>query len=122
MSLEAFEQHCELDIVMQSLHTTNTNDTWSYIWGSKKYLPVKAYMHLIGYDTVHPTLKWIWKTKYQTNHKVFFWLLLQDRLNTRGMLRRKNMYLDSYVCEMCIRQREESLWHLFFICLFANNC
>jgi hypothetical protein len=51
-----------------------------------------------------------------------FWLLLQDRLNTRGLLRRKNMYLDSYVCELCIRQREEILWHLFFRCPFAKNC
>jgi hypothetical protein len=106
---------------MQSLQLTNTKDTWSYIWGTKNYSSVKAYMHLLGFDSVHPTLKWIWKTKCQTKHKVFFWLLLQDRLNTRGMLRRRNMYLDSYVCEICIRQREESLWHLFFRCSFAKN-
>jgi hypothetical protein len=122
MSLKAFEQYCELDIFMQSLHPTNTKDTWSYIWGSKNYSSLKAYRHLIDYDSVHTTLKWIWKTKCQTKHKVFLWLLLQDRLNTKGMLRRKNMYLDSYVCEMCIWLRVESLWHLFFRCSFAKNC
>jgi hypothetical protein len=106
---------------MQSLHLTNTNDTWSYIWGTKNYSSVKAYMHMLAYDLVHPTLKWIWKTKCQTKHKVFFWLLLQDKLNTRGMLRRRNMYLDSYACEMCIQQREESLRHLFFRCSFAKK-
>jgi hypothetical protein len=107
---------------MQTLHLTNSSDTWSYIRGPKNYSPVKAYRHLLGSTTVHPTLKWIWKTKCQTKYKVFFWLLLQDRLNTRGMLRRRNMYLDSNVCEMCIRQREESLWHLFFRCFFAKYC
>jgi hypothetical protein len=39
----------------------------------------------------------------------------------KGMLRRRNMYLDSYVCEMCIRQREESLYHLFFRCPFIKK-
>jgi hypothetical protein len=78
--------------------------------------------HLLGTTAVHPTLKWTWKTKCQTKHKVIFCLLLQDRLNTRRMLRRRNKYLDSYVCEMCIRRREESLWHLLYICSFAKNC
>jgi hypothetical protein len=106
---------------MQSLQPSHENDTWTYIWGSKNYSSVKAYPHLMGTSAVHPTLKWTWKTKCQTKHKVFFWLLLQDIPNTRGLLRRKNMHLDSYVCEMCIRQREESLWHLFFICSFAKK-
>jgi len=32
------------------------------------------------------------------------------------------MVLDSYSCELCILQREESLKHLFFRCRFARNC
>lgn len=55
-------------------------------------------------------------------HKVFFWLLMNDRLNTRGLLRRNNMALDSYVCELCILQKEESLKHLFLSCNFAMAC
>jgi hypothetical protein len=53
---------------------------------------------------------------------VFFWLLLKNRLNTRRMLQRKNMALDSYDCELCLLQREESLRHLFFKCSFTKNC
>jgi hypothetical protein len=37
-------------------------------------------------------------------------------------MRRRNMTLDSYVCEMCLLQREETLRHLFFSCPFAKNC
>jgi hypothetical protein len=97
MSLEAFDQYCEVDIFMQSLHPTNTNDTWSYIWGTRNYSSVKAHRHMLGYDSVHPTLKWIWKTKRQTKHKVFFWLLLQDMLNTReGGAKKK--YVSEFLC------------------------
>jgi hypothetical protein len=52
---------------------------------------------MLGYDSVHPTLKWIWKTKRQTKHKVFFWLLLQDMLNTReGGAKKK--YVSEFLC------------------------
>jgi hypothetical protein len=61
-----------------------------------------------------------------TKHKIiiesFFWLLLQNRLNTGAMLRRRQMQLDSYNCELCLRQNEETLQHLFLRCSFANNC
>jgi predicted nucleic acid-binding Zn ribbon protein len=55
-------------------------------------------------------------------HKVFYWLLIKNRLNTRSLIRRKNMNLYSYVCELCIHQFEEKLRHLFFKCPFAKNC
>jgi hypothetical protein len=53
---------------------------------------------------------------------VFFWLLLHNRLNTRAMLRRKNMELDSYTCGNCILQKEETVTHLFLRCNFARRC
>jgi hypothetical protein len=53
--------------------------------------------------------------------KVFFCLLLQNRLNTRELLQRKNMVLDSYACELCLLQRLETLRHLFLLCPFAKK-
>jgi hypothetical protein len=32
------------------------------------------------------------------------------------------MYLDSYSCENCILQRQETVYHLFFRCNFATRC
>jgi hypothetical protein len=55
-------------------------------------------------------------------HKVFFWLLLQNRLNTRAMLQRRHLVLDSYSCELCLRKVEESNRFLFFRCSFGKNC
>jgi hypothetical protein len=36
-------------------------------------------------------------SKYQLKQKFFFWLLIQDTLNTRAMFRRRNMELDSHM-------------------------
>ena len=76
----------------------------------------------MGHVQLHPSYRWLWGSKCQPKHNVFFWLLLRDRLNTRGMLKRRNMYLESYTCENCILQREETLQHLFLCCPFAKNC
>jgi hypothetical protein len=38
------------------------------------------------------------------------------------MLRRKNMALESYTCENCIWQKEETVYHLFLRCNFAKAC
>jgi hypothetical protein len=54
-------------------------------------------------------------------HKVFFWLIMKDRLNSR-VLKRKAMQLDDYTCEMCIWQREETIYRLFLSCNFARAC
>jgi hypothetical protein len=57
-----------------------------------------------------------------SNDVSFFWLHLKNRLNTRNLLRRKNMPLESYDCELCLLIKQEKLRHLFFKCLFARNC
>lgn len=53
--------------------------------------------------------------KVQNKHKFFFWLLLRDRLNTRNLSRRKNMFLECYSCVPCVEEMEESQQqHMFF--------
>jgi hypothetical protein len=54
--------------------------------GNMGFSAAKAYKALIGHKCVHLAFKWIWKSKCQMNHKVFFWLLLKDRINTRDIL------------------------------------
>jgi hypothetical protein len=57
-----------------------------------------------------------------TNIKFFFCLLSHDRLSTRNILRRKNMFLQSYNCVLCNLSVEESVEHLFLHCEFAKTC
>jgi hypothetical protein len=75
-----------MNILLQSLQAVGQNDIWSYMWGNKEYSVQKAYKHFSENDYVHPTFKWIWKSSCQAKQKIFFWLLLQNRLNTRGLL------------------------------------
>ena len=62
-----------------------------------------------------------WKSANRLRHKIFFWLLLHDRVNTRNLLKRKSMPLDSYECALCNDHIEETLGHLFWNCPFAQD-
>jgi hypothetical protein len=64
----------------------------------------------------------MWKSCVLGKHKFFFWLLLRDRLNTRELLRRKNLDLRDYNCVLCNTHSKESLLHLFFDCRFSRWC
>jgi hypothetical protein len=68
-------------------------------------------------------LRAIWKSKALPKLKVFAWLLMKDRLNTRYLILRKNWKLDSGpVSVMCGNQSLETRDHLFFECDFAKKC
>jgi hypothetical protein len=47
--------------------------------------------------------------------KIFFWLLLRDRLNSRNLLRRKNMELEDYSCVLCNTGHEETSFFISFL-------
>jgi hypothetical protein len=97
-------------------------DAWLYIWGLNLFTSKKAYKALSGSIFASPLFKWAWKSKVQNKHKFFFWLLLEDMLNTRNMLRRRHIFLDSYFCPVCIEFVEETISHLFFDCPFSQAC
>ena len=95
----ALQQLNELAQLLVSLPNTVESDSWSYILGDHFFSTSKAYTHLTGHRHTHPAFRWLWKSACQNKHKVFFfWLWLQDRLSTRGLLRRRNMILPSYLC------------------------
>lgn len=75
-----------------------------------------------GLGVRSPRNMWLWDSKCEPKQKVLCWLLLKDRLNTKSLLKRKGMVLDSYICEKCILQKEESIIHLFFKCNYAKRC
>ena len=54
--------------------------------------------------------------------KVFGWLLLQDRLNTRDMLRRRHYDIgDDFTCLLCGQNTEETLEHMTFTCQLSER-
>jgi hypothetical protein len=55
-----------------------------------------------------PALKRMWQGCCQQKNKIFFWLLVHNRLNTRAILQRKNFVMDNYSCIMCGEDKMES--------------
>jgi hypothetical protein len=114
LSQEAFDQLLALAQLLDELPDSDQSDAWTYSWGSPLFAPTKAYKHLIGTRQVHISFTWLWKCSTQKKHKAFFWLLLNDRLSTRNLLKRKNRVLPSYDCVLCHFLVEETLDHLFW--------
>jgi hypothetical protein len=102
-------QYCELEIFMQSINEQNDRDRWRYIRGNGNYSSSKAYRHLTRSQQIHPAYRWLWVSSCQSKHKVFYSLLLKISVNTRGLMRKKNMPLDPFDCELCLLQREVKL-------------
>jgi hypothetical protein len=122
LSEEAFKQFQILHNIIESQQMSDAADSWHYIWGNSSFSSKKAYKQLLGSCQVSPVFKWIWKCSCQSKHKVFFWLLAQDRLSSRNIPRRKNMHLPSYYCVLCDLDIEESVDHRFLECDFARTC
>jgi myosin-crossreactive antigen len=54
---------------------------------------------------------------------MFFWLLANDRLNTKDMLMRRSFNLnDNGLCRMCDDGLMETRDHLFWSCTFSLQC
>jgi hypothetical protein len=113
LSAEAFVQFQALNGLLFNLPHNNQRDKWLCNASSSLFSSQNIYSHLMGNQWTHPIFTWLWKSKCQPKHKVFFWLLLKDRLNTRALLRQRAMLLDSYTYDNCILQVEETAIHLF---------
>lgn len=96
-------------IIQSRTWNYSIKDAWHYSWGSLKYSSKKVYHILIGSNPSSPLFKWLWGSSNLGTHKFFFWLLLRDRLNTRNLLRRKNMDLQDFSCVLCSLGCEEQV-------------
>jgi hypothetical protein len=125
ISQEAFE---ELETLGQFLELQafdeESKDTWIYQWGNTTYSSSKLYKLAFQNLPEHPVFSWLWKSKCTPRVKFFAWLVLVDRLNTKTMLRRRNLSDedDDDHCVLCPTGTEEDLDHLFFDCPFAKRC
>lgn len=56
----------------------------------ERYTSSRYYQFFFGELVADQAYRWIWKSKCTMKLKVFAWLLLSDRLNTKNMLRRRH--------------------------------
>ena len=107
---------------LNELEIRQEPDEWTYIWGTNLYQASRAYKQMKGFRQTHKGYKWLWDSCCQTNHKVFFWLVLKDKLSTRDILQHKNMQLQLTDCVLCAEHQYENILHLFIQCRFAKAC
>ena len=98
-------------------------DSWIYEWGSEIYTAKRYYKFYFREATSHISYKWLWKSSATMKIKVFGWLLLSDRLNTRNKLKRRHYNIgDNYGCILCGSNEEETIEHMIFTCHFSSAC
>ena len=65
------------------------HDLWKIPGASDKFKSNILYKLLRPFPPAPNPFQWIWKSCTLPKHKFFFWLSIQDRLNTRDLLTRK---------------------------------
>jgi hypothetical protein len=122
LSEEALQQFHLFQALLLNLEPNTDLDTWTVLGNSRATKTSAVYKSLMNKGGTFQALKWMWNSCCQQKHKVFFWLLIHNRLNTRAMLQRKNFFMDNYSCVMCDQDELETRTHLFFQCPFAQMC
>lgn len=121
LSQQAYDEfmHMQQAISQFSLNPQG-KDQWVTIWKDGIYTSSRYYHHCFKDVTASMIYSYIWKSKVQLKLKVFAWLLVSDRLNTRDMLRRRKWNVtDVFHCELCPTRVTEDWVHLFFQCNFS---
>ena len=98
LSQIAYDQVQTIQQLMVTTSLEDNADLWAYTGDPPSSLQQEL---IVGHHQPDQAFRWVWKSFCQPKHKVFCWLLLKDRLSTRNILRRKNMQLESYNCELC---------------------
>jgi hypothetical protein len=93
----------------------NAKDSWHFISGQHRYFACHYYQYQFREFRPSKSVLWIWESKCIPKIKFFAWLLLNNRLNTRNMLRRRKVLEEGYNCVMCQYNVEETIEHLSLI-------
>lgn len=123
LSAQALHEVREMQAeTMRASSTQNTKDQWECIWG-QKFSSARFYQFYFRDVEADEAFSWIWKSTCTMKLKVFTWLLLADRVNTKNMLKRKHYNVtDGPECVPYNLKTEETVEHLFFACPFSGEC
>ena len=121
LSQQAFEEFLGLQTLLADVTlTANSKDEWKTIWKDGAYTSSRYYHHCFRDQRASKIYDWIWESKLMLKIKVFAWLMVSDRLNTRDMLRRRHWNVtDVFHCVLCPSHITEDWLHLFFHCTFS---
>ena len=121
LSVPAVHQFAQFNNLLTGHMDVSTADKWIMSSSKKSYSSKRVYDTLMTSNPAPSPFQWIWKSRVLPKHQIFFWLLLQDRLNTRDLLARKQFHIENYNCVLCSQGMSEEYIHLFFECDFSRN-
>jgi hypothetical protein len=123
LSQQAFEEYNKMQTILSSITLDPLkSDVWEPIWKDGVYTANLYYKHCYINVTSSKIYTWIWKCRVLLRIKVFTWLLVSDRLNTRDMLRRRLWNVtNDYKCVLCPYHVTKDWIHLFFDCNFSRR-
>jgi hypothetical protein len=121
LSIEAHQEFRSLQLDLNGINSSDRDDIWCLRGNEASFSTKKVYRALIGnYEVPKPILD-IWKTCNIPRQKFFAWLLMNNRLNTKDLMCRKNFFVQIKDCVLCDTCPEETLMHLFFECSFSQS-
>lgn len=121
LSIQARDELRQIQFLSAEVRLTTQRDSWRCPWG--EYTAKRFYEFCFREVQVDPEFCLIWKSKCTMKIKVFLWLLLADRMNTRDMLRRRHYNIGNDLsCMLCDTRARETVEHLFFDCPFSVSC
>jgi hypothetical protein len=121
LSQQAYQELLALEVVLDQCQVHDgIADSWSTVWKGGVFSSQLYYKYCFSILPDVGIFKWIWKSRVIMRIKVFAWLLVSDRLNTKDMLRRRNWNIaDNSFCVLCPTHITEDWMHLFFHCNFS---
>jgi hypothetical protein len=121
LSSRAYDEFLLLQGWLDNVHLQPLGaDIWSCVGGD--YKANAYYASLYNHVVVDPQFQWIWKSKCIMKIKMFSWLMLSDRLNTKDLLQRRHWNVtNDYSCVLCPGHHHEDRDHLFFNCVFSSR-
>ena len=124
LSPQALDEVRDIQQISTHAHpSASVNDIWYYTWGKSIYRPADYYKFFFRDANAHPAFSLLWHSRCIMRIKVFGWLLMVDRLNTRDMLKRRHFDIgDDHSCLLCGNHDEETVDHMIFTCTFSQAC
>lgn len=118
----AFQELNQLSSLMETIQLDSERpDTWVWRHGKRSEYSAKKF-----YDFMHqpvlanPILSWVWKSCCTMSIKMFAWLVIMDRVNTKDMIQRRHWKInDGPECVLCPTGALEDRNHLFIQCNFS---
>lgn len=102
LSSQAMQEWETLTDRLQNLYNGSNMDKWTYPCNSNRFHANKVYKMFFVHLQPEQPLTLIWKSKCVMKLKVFLWLLLMNRLNTKEMLQKKNCNIQGGYSASCV--------------------